>query len=410
MTRVLSELLEAPEPAFRLQLMQLENSSGRPNHDIRLSAEIMQQTQAKLHALSLDPHDTHGRELYNHLGERLRQAEDRFAAAIRASSTKTDDPIAHVAKRIEAATAPAGCFALKNTVAKRLLKANVPKKTMKVLGYRSAESMLKHESVASLYAAASMIESPQWMKRQITSYGKLKAADFESRKIAIEHPTSKRWQAVAETAVAVARHNILGFKELGAVVLLPLPEKRPQLITLTTALLTLHTINDIRAASTYLKLHQVRPDFSALVGKVVQGDAVISTTLLDRPVSWSMVQQYYARFSHLLDATLFEPVLQAEDFVWHSVEQVIAAIEPSLEFFEGTSYLALLHEGDAVSCNLTDMVLSHCNRLPYASRQNSYFKQALSTELSMRYLNPDRLAETLGMQLQKQLAMEPALA
>ena len=410
MTRVLSELLGAREPMFQLNLQQLERSAGRPNADIRLSANVLQGVQAKLKELGLDPHDTHGPELYAVLGARLEEDEKRFAKALRGKSTRSDDPIAHVALALEKHITPKSCLALKNTASKRLLKANVPKKTMKALGYRSADSMLKHESVASLYAAAALIENDQWHKRQLAGYGKLKSADFETRPLTIEHPTSKRWQALADNVIAARKHNILSFKELGAIVLLPLPKKRPGLVTLTTAVLALHAANEIRAAGTYLKLHQVQPNFGAIVKQIVLEEPTVSTSLLDRAVSWNMVQHYFARFNSDIRADLFEPVIQAEDFAWHSVEEVLARIEPGLKFWVGTAHLALLHKGAAVSCNISDLVVSHCNGLRYETRQLQYFRHALTTELSLSYMNFDRLEQTLSGQFQKQLATEPIAA
>jgi hypothetical protein len=410
MTRVLSELLGATGPMFQLSLRQLESSAGGPNHDIRLSTEVLQGMRFKLQELGLDPDDTNPEELYAMLGARLQVDEQRFAAAIKGKATKTNDVVAHVAKAVEKEINPKTCFALKSSTAKRLLKANLPKKAMKALGYRSADSMLKHESAASLYAAATLLESDLWLKKQLKAYEKLKVTDFEVRKIVIEHPTSKRWQTLADTVVAAKKHNILNFIELGSVVLLPLPKDQPDLVALTTAVLTLHNVNDIHASSTYLKLHQVQSKFGMIVKQVVMGEALLPSNLLDQPVSWNMVQHYYARVAETVRAELFEPVLQAEDFTWQNIEHVLAAIEPTLKFWEGTSYLGLLKNEIAVSCNLTDLILSYCNRLPFDTRLLHHFRQSLMTELSLRYLDADTLHEAITGQFTKQLAAEPAVA
>lgn len=409
MTRVLSELLGAPEPTFRLGLRQLERGAGQPNADIRLSTEVLQSMQGKLRELGLDPFDTRGAELYATLGARLRADEQRFAAAVKAKS-KTDDTLAHVAKALETYINPSTCFALKSSAAKRLLKANVPKKAMKALGYRSVDSVLKHESPASIYAAATLVEGDQWTKKIIKAYEKLKATDFEIRPISFEHPAARRWQKLSESVVAGKKHNILCFKELGSVVLLPLPAVKPDLVALTTAVLSLHAVNDIRAASTYLKMYQVQPKFGALVGKVVTGDIYLPSKLLDRPISWNMVQHYYSRLVESVKTELFDPVMQAEDFTWHDIEQVLASIEPGLAFWKGTTYLGMLHAGEAISCNLTDQVLSHCNNLTFQSRQLQYFRASLMNELTLRYLNPERLQEAISGQFSKQLAAESAIA
>lgn len=397
MTRVLSELLGAPEPAFGLQLRQLENSAGRPSADIRLTAEVQGGVQAKLKELGLDPRDTTGRELYTALGARLKDDEVRFTQALQAGAKKTDDPVALVVFGLNRELADRSCLALKNAAAKRILKANLPKRAMKALGYRSADSMLKHESPASLMAAAQLVETEQWTKKLLAAYTKLKATDFEIRKVSIEYPATKKWQTLSASSAADSRHNILTFKELGSVVILPFADKlsRPDLPALTTSVLTLHGINEILAASTFMKLHQMRPNFGSVVRDIVVGEPVLEARLLDQPVSWNLVQQYFGRMAEIIRSDLFEPIVQAEDLVWRSVEQVLARIEPSLGFWQGGGHFGMLHEGKAVSCNLTDQLLSHCNRLPYEQRTLQYLRHQLRTELLLRYMNADTLQQAV---------------
>lgn len=410
MTRVLSELLGAREPYFQQSLKQLEILAGHPQADIRLSDDIHKNMRAKLHELGLDKADTTGEELYSGLGARLQADEERFARALQGVSPDSDDPIAHVAQALERQITPRTCFALKSAAAKKILKANLPRKTMKALGYRSADSMLKHETAASLYAAAWLIESGQWAKRIVSAYSKLQASDFEQRQLSIEHPTSKRWQALGDSVVAARKHNVLSFKELGAVVLLPLPTERPQLATLTTAVLALHAVNEIRAAGTFLKLHQVQSNFGTIVQQVVMGEPQLATKALDTPMSWHGLHQYFARFGTAAKAEIFHPVLAAEELAWNSVEDVIVRIEPAMEFWKQTSHLALLQRGQPTSCNLTDALLSHCNQLPYASRAVHHFRESLRSELLLRYLSHDKLEQTVLGNLQHQFELAPEMA
>ncbi len=414
MTRVLSELLGAREPLFQQSLRQLESMAGHPQADIRLSSNMQQTLRTKLRELHLDAADTTGAELYAALGVRLRGDEQRFAAAVRASSADSqddspDDTTAHLVRLLMGHIAPGNCLALKSTIAKKILRANLPRKTMKTLGYRSAESMLKHESATSLYAAAWLIESSQWAKRILAAYGKLSANDFEQRAIAIEHPTSKRWKELGETVVAVRKHHVLSFKELGSVVLLPLPSNKPPLSMLTTAVLTLHAVNDIRAAGTFLKLHQMQPNFGGVVQQVVHGEPMLSSITLDQPVSWHSLHQYFSRFEQSVRTDIFEPLVTAEELAWTSVEQVLSRIEPSLEFWHDTAHVGMLSGGQPVSCNLTDSLLSHCNQLKFDNRVVQYFKQSLRSELLLGYLSHDKLEQTVFDNIQSSLAPEMAL-
>jgi hypothetical protein len=391
-------------------LRELEHASGRQSHDIRLTNEIHRLLQEKLAELQLDPHDTTGKELYAVLGERLKRDEELVSRAIQTQKAGTDDPIAQVAATLRHLPIPKRSFALKTTVAKRMLKTLAPKKTMKTLGYRSLDSMLKHEPTASLYAAAWLLETEAWRKRLVSGYTKLEAKDFEVRDISFEHPTTARWQALSDTVVAQQRHHVLAFKELGAVVLLPLPSERPPLATLTSLVFGLHGLNEVHASGIYLQLHQVKGQFGRQVQAVVTESPIIASSLLDKAVPWSLAQRYFARYGQLLKTEIFEPHVQLGDIMWHPVESVLASIEPALAFWQNTAHLGLLHDGQPVSCNLTDSLLSHCNKLPYQKRLSHNMQESLWNELQLRYLNYDKLEQSIADSLSLHPVTETALA
>jgi len=412
MTRVLSELLEAQEPNFQHSLQQLEALAGHPRTDIRLSTEVQQGMRTKIHQLGLDGHDTTARELYAAIGERLKADEARFRVRIGVEAhgdQSSPDVMLQVIRALQGLITPKTCLALKSTVAKRLLKAQLPKKTMKSLGYRSADSMFKHESAPALFAAAALIETDAWTKRLLASFSKLKATDFELRDISLEHPSAKRWQDLSEQIVAQKKQYVLSFKELGSVVVLPLPRMQPQLSALTTSVLVLHAVNEIRAASSYLRLHQMEAGFGNLVHQVVVGEASFAAEALGRPLSWETLHQFFSRLQDTIQTNIFEPLLASEELVWSNVEQALASIEPSLEFWHDTDHVGL-HDGlgNSTSCNLTDALLSHTNGLPFEQRVTHYFKQALRSEIVLRYLGDDKPRQTLLANLQMKLAPEMA--
>jgi len=191
MTRILSELLGAREPAFRMGLHKLERASGCPSNDVRLTSEIIQHSKQKLHELGLDTHNTVGPELYVVLKEHLGADDERLRKALQAAS-QNQDIMASVAHALRTVPIPRSCFALKSVVVKKLFRKLPPKRAMKQLGYRSLDSMLKHEPVASLYAAAWLTESPAWCRSLTEQYKHLTASDFEVRDIAVVQPNSIR--------------------------------------------------------------------------------------------------------------------------------------------------------------------------------------------------------------------------
>ena len=411
MTRYLSQALGAEEPIFSQSIQQLEQASGAPNADIRLTTENAQRLRIKIAELGLDPKDTTAPELYGALRERLSTDE----AAVRKALTIADnassmDILARVEQVVTSMDMPKQCFALRASVAKRLLKKRVPKAVMKQLGYRSAESMFKHETAAHLYAAAQMVESASWHKSLKEQYAKLQPSDFETRDIIVTLPRSRRWVQLASPYVSTARHNILTFKELGAVVILPLHEEVDGL-TITSLLLALHEMNSVRAFSSFIKLQQVKINFGEIMQQATLEQPQVAAHLANQRVTWQTIHRYYSRFKDAYHAEVFEPHVQPEDLHWQHAEDVLAKIAPELSFWQGTQHLSLLDkDGQPVSCNMLDTALSYCNKLSFSDRIVHFVRDNLWHELLLRYLNQHNLEEAVQRQLSRNLVEEIPLA
>ena len=414
MTRFLSESLQAPEPFFRLHLRRLEQAHGNPAADIKLTAAVDTTAKNKLVKLGLDPHDTTPQELYLALNARLAADDARLIKRLRTTAathiSAEAEVVAGMVHALEALPLNKSCYALKPIAFRRLLKALPPKKTMKQLGYRSVESMLKHERAAGILAAATICEAPTWRKHIIEQYKKLTPRDFESRQLAIVHPDSKRWQTLATTAVDRQKYNLLAFPELGAIVLLPLPTTVPVGVVTASLALALHALNEVRASSTYLRLCQVRPDFGTIVQTVAQAEPQLKAHVLDKQVPWQLVQRYYARLQQHFREELFEPHIRLEDLSWHGVEQAMTLIEPSLHFWQNNAHIGVMHQRKAVSFNIVDVALNVCNSLSFEQRLHGYFQKSLWHELLLKYLNPTTVEQTVLAELQPQLAYASAQA
>lgn len=408
MTRFLSEALGAIEPLFSRGIQQLEHAAGRPGTDIRLTADIIQRTRAKIGGLGLDPVDTTGPELYNALQRRLERDEAVARRALGvAEDASPDDIVAKVAQFLEKQTSGSS-FILKASVAKRLLKKKPPKLAMKKLGYRSVDSMLKHETAAQVYAAALIVESSAWHRTFREQYAKLTPSDFETKKMSLSHPITKRWQQLAHEFVASSRHNILSFPELGTVVLLPI-EERVDALAITTLLLASEEMNAIRAHSSYTKLQQVKPDFGKIIQQSSVSEPFTSAELAGQPVSWRVIQRYYARFADAYHPEIFEPHVQPEDLNWQNGEDVLARLDPDLSFWQGAAHLGLMHEGALVSCNALDVALAYCNHLSFGDRIVHFVRDSLWHELMMHYLHQENLEAAVHQQLAGELTAPLAL-
>jgi len=415
MTRFLSEVLEAPEPMFRLGLQHLEKASQHPNTDIRFSTEVMQASKAKLRELGLDKHDTTAEELYHALEARVAADDKRLERKLRTLaathiSAEADVNDGMLKMLADVASESPAAYGMKTSVLKSLLKKQQPKKAMKQLGYRSLDSMLKHEPATQVLAAAWLTEATAWRQRFMEQYRKLQPSDFESRKLIIEQPRAARWAKLTAKALEDTRHTVLSFKELGALIVLPIPSHAPQGSVTATASLALHELNEIKAGSTFLKLCQVRGDFGVIVQTVALAQPQLSAHQLDQSVPWHIIQRFYARMEHLFSEELFAPHIDLSDMHWHSVEELLAKIEPSFEFWQSTPHLGFLHAGQAVSMNLVDAALNYCNDLPFEHRVRSSFQQSMWHELLMRYLQPATVEQTVLAQLQPAYAKQAIMA
>lgn len=408
MSRILSELLGTNESDLRLNLMQLERAAGAPNADIRLTSQILAGAQAKIRQLGLDPHDTTGPELYRALQQRFLDDEQRVRTVLGLTGDSLPpDILQHCKTFLESLEIPTEAFVLKPAVMRALIRKLQPKATLKHLGYRSLDSMLKHEPPAQLFAAVNLIESAEWRHKLFRSYKKLRPGDFEVRPVSFYLPSAKQWPALSRDFVGRIRHNLLCIRELGAVVILPLEQDLPGL-AITTLLLGLQAVNDIRSQSSFLKLKQVKPDFGDIVEQAVTHEPLTDIELAGQRLPWQAIQRFYGRSGQVVPPTVFEPHVQADDLTWHQAEAVLARLHPALEFWQDGQLLGLLDHGQPVSFNILDVALAACNRLPYADRVVHFMRDNLWQELLGKYLHQENLENLVLGKLNQTLAPEPA--
>ena len=406
MSRALADLLGAPVVTFRQQIQQLERAAGLPSADIRLTTHVMQATRHKIRELGLDPADTTGQELFAALQTRLLADEVRVRASLNLRADIAPvDILERIAERLNTLDHKSDLMVIKQSVMKQLLKKLKPKATMKRLGYRSMDSMLKHEPVAQLLGACQMTESTEWHETRLEAYKKLQAKDFEQKRPHVVVPTTKQWPKLAATHAELHKTNLVEVPELGTVVVLPV-EKDLAGLAITTFVVALHALNSMRALSAYLKLQQVRPDFGEIVQRSVIEEPLTEVELGGNKLSWRMVHWFYGQGHANYHPEVFEPHVQPEDLAWHSVGSALASLQPVLEFWEETEVLGLLDGHEAVSLNVFDVALGVCNGLGYSERIVHHMREALGRELFARYLQQDALQDMLSNSLGKQLAPE----
>lgn len=406
MSRVLAELLGTNEPSFFMGLRQMEQAAGNPGADIRLVLQIEHEVRAKLALLGLDPHGTTAVELFRALEEKLIHDEQAVRTALHINEgANVVELLSTVQRYITHETTGHKLFAVKASAMKALLKKLKPKATMKALGYRSMESMFKHEAVASLLLATHLCEDEAWQKARLTAYTKLQAKDFELRDASVVIPSGKKWPELAKRYTEANHHNQVTLIELGAIVMLPLDNDMPAL-AIVSIVLAFEAYELLCSRSTYLKLHQVQPGLGQLLAHVVDAEPQVGLSIGGQPLTWRLAHWFYGSGLAPYHPDLFEPHLQEEDFALADVHGALESLDEALSFWRGSHVLALLDESDPVSLNILDVALGVCNGLPFVNRVVHTMREALGRELVARYLHHDSLHAMLEESLGRQMAPE----
>lgn len=403
MSKYLSELLGAIEPMFEIAIKQLEKASGNQSTDVRLTAEIIGKAHMKTRELGLDPKDTAGVELYQALLSLVKK-HDEFLVKRIGGKDPSDvyDLLPKIRDAVENLRLPKKVWVLKSSVARRLLKKMPPKQVMKHLGYKSVDSMIKREPVFEIFASLRFVESPKWLNAFLQKYKKLKPTDFETRDIQTILLDEKKWGDVSKDFVHKKRHNLTHLKELGVIVMLPMPIKHIKGITITAMPLLLHYYNELRLYSSYFKLQQVKPNFGEVVAETLIADPGQHAIMAGQVVHWRVIQRYFGKLENEYHPEMFEPHVQPEDLHWRKAEEVLYKLEPALHFWHDMDYVAKIHTNRPISLNLMDVAICYVNDLPYAGRAVYHFREALWNEIFIRYLGQ----KTLEAQVLKQLDNE----
>ncbi len=397
---MLRDLLDAKEPLFSLSLKQLEEASGHQGIDTKLIGDIIEKSHTAMKKLGLDHSDTTGQELYHALLALVKKHDEHLARAIggpNANDVQTLLPL--IKQAAEKSTVPKSCWVLKKSVAKEMLRQTPPPTIMRLLGYRSVDSLLKHENLAEIYGALRFAEKPEWLVEFNEQYKSLHPSDFETREIEFVVMPRARWGDIAESFVHKKRHNITHLKELGVILMLPIKLQKLPGITLTAMPLLFHYINEIRLYSAYFKLQQVKKNFGQIFVSTLIADPGKAAIMAGTHVHWRVIQRYFGKLEKEYHPEIFEPHVQPEDLHWRKAEDALYDIDPELKFWKDMDYVGMMFGNRPLTFNLMDNSFSYSNNTPYAQRTIFHFRESLWNEVFMRYMGQKNLEDQILRQL-----------
>ena len=397
---VLQELLGAEEPLFSLALRQLEMASGHGGRDARLIADIAVKAREGIVALGLDPKDTTARELFAALMARVENDNRRFTARLNVRDLADVASIASgLVDFIRQADIPLRCWAIKRAAAKRLLKAVPPRGLMKELGYRSIDSMLKHESIDALMVATRFTEDEKWDARYMAHLSHFTASDFETRDVALV-ALNEKYSTVISPHIASRLHNVVHSKEMGVVGLVTVGGERKG-YTIIHLVFLLHYIAEVRSYTSFFKLRQVDKDFGELLACTLANDAPLDVQVAGHTIHWRVIHRFFGSVYNGEHPELFEPHIQPEDIVWSRAEHMLEKIDPDMGFWVGKDYVGTVKDGLAISFNLLDVCLAYSTSASYESFFAGNFRDCLWNELLARYLGARSLQDYVLQRLDR---------
>ena len=411
MAKVLRDLLDAEEPLFSISLRQLETASGKTGVDAKLIGELSEKMRIKIETLGLDGTDTSGRELYHALLAKIKDDNQRVTELI--GGNDPDDVkqmVPLMVSAVEKMDIDRRVWVLKHSVAKRLLQAMPPKKLMKHLGYKSIDSMLKHEDIDEVYTALRFSEGGEWLNEYNELFKTVKPSDFETRNIRIIIMDHDKYVDLADKFVLKKLHNITHTKEMGTIVVVPMHQDRMKGITLKSLPLIFHYINEVRLYSAFFKLKQVNKNFGETLVETLIADPGNASQMAGQNVHWRVIQRYFGKLHDEAHPEAFEPHVHPEDLHWRRAEQMLAQLDPLMAFWCDVDYVGKIYDGQPITLNLMDVSLSYSNGNSYDDRLYYHFRESLWNEIFMRYMGQKNLEDQILKQLDNDLIAPELIA
>jgi hypothetical protein len=381
-SKLLRQLLgESDDPMFAIGLSRLEDASGRPGIDARLTADILAMARSKTETLGLDPHDTTGAELYAALSTKVLDGESYLRAYL-GHPANFDAGHAALAGLIGATLPSRQTWGVKHSVLKKILVANPPKKVMKSFHYQSVDSMVKRFDVAECMLAARVVESKTWWDKTKKAIALLGTKDFEITELSVVRLNSAHWPQLIADWQKVTGHGVIMSKECGVVGYGLTNGAAPYLTTLMYAL---HAVNEVILYGTYLKLHFVSPSIGNVLVHAMDDGELMHSSLSGTRFHWRDVQRYFGVYA--LEGEVQFVHLDITDLGWLQIETAAAVQVPELGFWLGLDFVGVAYtDGKIISCSVLDCALSvHVGR-DYKDMYLAKMQRALRSELMARYV------------------------
>lgn len=393
MSRLISEIINAPEPHFSHAVRNLEKFSGSNGHDIRLISDINLSRKQAIKDLNLDEKDTTAKELYFALRHRAAETNLELERRIGIDSAHSPDQVvAKIIEFIDSLSINRDVWVVKHSIIKQSLKDMPPKKTLKSLGLRSVDSMLKRNNACEMLIIASQIESQDWTNKFKQKYKKLKNTDFQLVKSSICTVCVSRAEKLAKSEFKSSQIVTPNY-ETGTILVVP-PVKRFNLDVIAITLSILQSLYELRVYSAYFKLISVKDRFGdKFYSAATDG---LSGRINEKEIGWKVLHKYLNIDKNTF-SKLEQPHFQFDDIILETPIKVLSNEIPTMNFWDGYEHVYMQDERNPVSFHLLDVVTNASNGLLCENGVCVYLQQDLVDELMLRYLRHEKIQkEAIG--------------
>ncbi len=368
MSKILAKTLQQPEELVEGLIAKLEKLSGFAAHDLHFSSHSMQLLTKKTAELGLDSKDTNEEELYWALMHKFAEANDYFEKKYFNNQATSADKLKIIAGMASNSLELEKSWTLKSSVAKKLLRKNPPKVLQKQLGYRSLESMLKHEDCLVVLSTALSLCSSHWEHLINSQINRLTATDFEERtqKVVV---LNGKWLPVINILPVVTSNALTGM------VILSPNELSVNVPGLSLLVVTAQNLESNRISSIALRMPELSSPEHSFVARI--GGAAIS---------WNSLLFHLGKLHASDHPEIFEPHILAEHLSSLSISKRICSIHPILNFWKDSEYLLKGHGSKQVSANIVDVATNFANKSQLGSNTTQAGRSAYWNHLLDKYI------------------------
>lgn len=399
MSQHLHDFFGGHDKHVALMIGDFEPLSGHAGIDIKLSADLRQANRKLFLAMGLDPNDTTSRELYFSLLVRASRDDEVFAKklGLEQRSSEVKSALA-VAKLVSKLASKELVFVPKRSALKRLLQQRPPKSALKLLHYRSFESMYKRCPMTLIIAAAELTQSQKWQADFRAGLASLSFNDFEERPVECLSVTASRWEGLHKKLLAMNSHSVYTVLPAGGVVIVPSVGNCRPGQTLLFALAALKGSSRLYRLAALTKRCLIDSSLNSNYADVLYADkkpGVVQVRSVD--VHWHHQHRLMASSNDVL--AIFEPHLGAEHVRQNDPVHLLNKSLGGLSFWLLSLQLGLAEGGVVVSCNLFDVLRNLVYERAYGRHTADALQASIRGELMHRYLTQDFVREALRNKL-----------